>query len=269
MLDVLGAFVPGLFFEACLLLGDPQRVASLAERASLDRYTPPLVALIVAFVVGSAFVLWVRCIEIALIGLWRRALSRGLRRLGKFVDRRVPVGPQRQGESTYLRVLRETRDGLAHWSVEQRRLAEAWSQVARVLLQRYRIEAPPTELWWQSVNPWAEPQWERWKPWTHILGSRRLDDLSGHTLVVVLHATGWAGLAARHFAPALHTRSFTALCLFLVAFGVLHDGSLASWMGHPVRSWLVGLRGTFAELKKMGPTGGASAEDPDVPSGEI
>jgi hypothetical protein len=145
-------------------------------------------------------------------------------------------------------------------------LAESWSKVATILLKRYGIEAPPDDFWWQAVDPWTTNQWYRWTPWTTVLGRVRLGDLPGHSLTVILHAVGWSGLAARYFAPALRTRPFTSLCLLLIAFGIFHEISVALWLGHPVRSWAMALRNTFAELKKIGPEN-TSADDPDVPAG--
>src|SRR5437899_12668646 len=65
--DVLSGFLPGLFFESCIVMAGPQnQVQLLIGRASLDRYTPALIALLMAFVVGSAFMLWVRLLHTVL-----------------------------------------------------------------------------------------------------------------------------------------------------------------------------------------------------------
>jgi hypothetical protein len=249
-LDVLGAFVPGLFLEACLLLAKPQVVVALLDRANVDRYVPLFIALIMAFVVGSAFLLWVRSLEILFVGVCGRIVARSSRAVAEFLVARVPFGPGPEQESTYVRFLRRRRDRYVERAQLKRDLVCAWTLVAAATLKEYGVEGPPALEWDRELDPWSTRGWQRWLPWARVLGSRRFSELPGHSVIVMLHATGWSGLAARLLAPELQIRPFTFLWVFLIVFGVWHDVSLAWWVGHPVNSWYIGLQTTFWDLQK-------------------
>jgi hypothetical protein len=244
--DFFAAFLPGLFFESCLLLANPQSVQSLVGRANLDRYTTVFVALLMAFVVGSAFMLWVRLIQIVLIkayarilGWWPEQLERLRVRAQNETTRQLPQGQPPPSPAMYLRFLGWRKNRKNQLDVEAGYVRKAWGQVAAVLLERYGLKAPQTK----------DPR--EWGPWTDVLGTLRIEDLRGRLLTMTLHATGWSGLASRHFAPALHTRSYTGLCMFLIGFGLMHDGSLAWDIANPLASWRIGLRNTMDELRNM------------------
>jgi hypothetical protein len=79
-----------------------------------------------------------------------------------------------------------------------------------------------------------------------------------------LHATGWGGLIALYFAPALRTWSFVMLCIFLIGYGLLHDWELARNFSNPLPQWTTLLRSVLAELKK--PTRDKSEPEPTNPS---
>jgi hypothetical protein len=116
-------------------------------------------------------------------------------------------------------------------------LYEAWADTARELLKRY------------GVNP-SDATWGRtWDTWVDVIGTLRPEDYRGSLFVLSMHATGWAGLVARHFALALHTRSFVVFCLFLIAYGMYHDYNVAKYLNDPVLSWLLGLRCVVDDLK--------------------
>jgi hypothetical protein len=239
VIDGLAALVPGLFFESCILLANPSRVLFLVSRAALDRYTPILIALLLAFVVGNTFVLWVKFIERYFIWACQFAFRWGLRTLKEFVDDQVRLRQPTAKETSYVKLLRIVEDKENRWNNQLQNIQKAWGQVVAVLLSRYGLKVPQSRAM------------DEWEPWKSVVGNQPLEDLRGRTLMVVLHATGWSGVSAQHFAPALHTRPFTALCWALIGFGLLHDASLAWYLSHPVKSWQMGFRFTVAELKKV------------------
>ncbi len=53
VLDVVPAFVPGLFFEISLVLACPQKITQAFGSAHLERYLQVMIALFLAFVIGS------------------------------------------------------------------------------------------------------------------------------------------------------------------------------------------------------------------------
>lgn len=63
----LFAFLPGLFFEMCILLSNPALVCDLVAKAQdgmgLSNYELVGVALIFAFIIGNGFMLWVTLIQ--------------------------------------------------------------------------------------------------------------------------------------------------------------------------------------------------------------
>jgi len=83
---LLFAALPGLFFEISLLLANPDRMGDLVATAQdgfgLRHYELAGLALILAFMIGNAFMLLVGFVEWLLIKLYRRTL--------KGVDRVIP-----------------------------------------------------------------------------------------------------------------------------------------------------------------------------------
>lgn len=244
---VLAAFLPGLFFETCVMIARPQIAQLVVARASLlYRYTPVLVALLVAFVVGSAFMLWVQLIQYVVrkslgklgrLGLWDSLVqwlaSRAVR---GHAARVVAPGQRPPAPSWYFRFVQRLQYRKEEQDREWRQTCDAWEDVATVLLKRYGVENRGHSL----------------RPWTSILGTLRVEELRGYTLVTALHATGWSGLAAAHFAPELRIVPFEVLCLFLIFCGLFGDLSLALHSSHLLGSWLMGLGNTWDELKKTG-----------------
>jgi hypothetical protein len=250
---VLAAFLPGLFFETCVLLASPRILQLMVARTSfLNRYTPVFVALLVAFVVGSAFMLWVQLIQNVLrlsakawagLRLWDRMLTWLRQRAStRYPERKAASGQVVLAPSRYHRFIDRLEGRRMHQDIEWIHARDAWQQVALVLLKRYGIEDP-----------------RHLQAWTNVLGTLSVQDLRGYTLVTALHATGWSGLAAAYFASELRGLPFESLCLFLIFCGLIHAATLASWSTHLLRSWLMGLGNTWDELKEAGVSKGAEA----------
>jgi hypothetical protein len=64
------------------------------------------------------------------------------------------------------------------------------------------------------------------------------------------HATGWSGLAAIHFAPALQSRYFLSFCLLSILMGLHLSVRVAYNLASPKYGWALGARRTFEELQR-------------------
>jgi hypothetical protein len=246
--DFLAPLLPGFFFEVCVLLASPQPVLSFVRNAGLDRYGTVFVAVLLAFVLGSASLLWVRLLQIILQKFfvtvarwWPRWVKRSLTAYRQEAAQR---GQTAATASFYGRFLGRADRRASELDAEQGRVRKAWWDVANELLKRYGVDAT------------AGPDPRDWEVWVGLLGELRMEHFRGHLLTVALEATGWSGLAAQCFAPLLRARAYTGLCLFLVLYGLWHDWVVALHLTHPVTSWLVGLRNALTELKETGASGG-------------
>jgi len=245
--ELLGAFMPGLFFEVSLLLARPLLVHGIVDRVGVGRYLMLLIALFLAFVVGTAFLAWVRLIQIVLWKVhfwafkwWPNLLDWLVTRASRAQAKAVTglnSGQQPPPPSRYFRLLIWARGQSVDMEEDQRHAQEAWGKVARVLLKRYGTDGPGPG--------------EEWAPWIGTVGSLRTQDLRGPFLVMCLHALGWSGLAASYIAPELRTLPYTGMCLFLVFYGLLNDKAVASRITHPVDSWVIGLGRAMDELKNL------------------
>ena len=228
------------------MIASPPIAQLVVARASLlYRYTPVLVALLVAFVVGSAFMLWVQLIQtvlrraamaLAMLRVWDRLLPWLRQRASKrYAARKAASGQAVLTPSRYHRFIDWLDGRRIDQHLEWSHARDAWQLVALALLKRYGIQDPG-----------------HLQPWTNVLGKLPVQDLRGYTLVTALHATGWSGLAAAYLASELRKGPFEGLCLFLIFCGLIQAVALASWSTHHLRSWLMGLGNTWDELKQTG-----------------
>jgi len=256
LFDFVLGLIPGLFFILSFLSGNPD-VADSVFRSD-HYYTMLFIACFSALVMGCAFLLWVRLIQMAIAyGHWQ-------------VAKRLPEFRARRAQAKYFEILEEMqqqtqtkpedakmapppqpskalsklqRKEMAQSSLNELRnkLQIATARTAAVLLDRYGICIKPDSEYWH-FNSYA---------WMMVLGEARRQDRLGHPLPVSLHATGWGGLAAAYLAPALRTPSFVGFSLFLIGFGLLHDYRLAGRFYDPVSGWMLKLRRTLDELKSV------------------
>ncbi len=263
VVTVLAALLPGFFFEACVLIANPQVADLLARRASaVPRYTPLFLSFLLAFVSGSAFMLWVGLLQSAVrttlqlwtwIFPWDRLLDRWLAHVGRLHARQSAAQSTQPGQSRkpplpsrhfrfvqWLGMRRNMRDYLHDETVS------AWTATARTLLRRYGLDYRNS-----------------YDPWTEVLGHLTIEELRGFTLGSTLHATGWAGVAAIYFAPALRWSPFEILCALFIFGGIVQALRLASDAAHSTRSWIVGLANTWEELKKAPRQGEGKPDGPD------
>lgn len=165
----------------------------------MDRYLVLLIALFLAFVVGSAFLAWVRLIQIVLWKLyiwifrwWPKLLEQVVMRASRTQAKAVQglePGQRLPPPSRYYRLVMWAHARQAELNKEQDHAHAAWGRVALVLLKRYGIDGPG----------------EDWTPWIGTVGALRTQDFRGAFMVMSLHALGWSGLAAIYVAPELRT----------------------------------------------------------------
>jgi hypothetical protein len=242
--ELLASFMPGLFFEGSLLLARPESVRCIIAPVALGHYVALAIALFLAFVVGTAFIAWVRLIQIVLykMYIWMFRLRpklldwlsmRASRAQAKAMAGLKP-GQQPPPASRYRRFVIWAQMRQVNLDHEQRSAQKAWGKIASALLKCYGIDDPG----------------EDWTPWTGAVGALRAQDLRGPFLVMSLHATGWSGLAAIYIAPELRmVHPYIGLFLFLISFGLLNDNAVASRITHPVVSWLIGVHRAMDELR--------------------
>jgi len=233
--DMVPAFMPGLFFEVCVLCARPELVYGIAARAHLDRYALVVVALIVAFVVGTAFMLWVRLIRLALAFVDRSGRWGWGKLLGYLLRRGSPSKLSKFASSRFVNeAFREMMSPRGLGGVQRARHRAA----AGLLRRRYGLEPPD----WQNSS--------EWQGWNSVLGIPRLETFKGVLLVMAAQATGWSALAAAYVAPALRNRPYFVFSLFLVVYGILAEWNLVRWWNHPASRSLVMLRTTLDEIPK-------------------
>jgi hypothetical protein len=253
VVTALAALVPGFFFEACVLMANPQIAELLTRRASvLSRYTPVFLSLLFAFVLGSAFMLWVTLLQSTVrtifriwtwIVPWDRLLDRWLVHVNQHHITQIAGQPPQPGQpqrpflgSRHFRFVQWLGMRRAMRRALHDETVNAWTATASTLLKRYGLDYR-----------------ERYDPWTEVLGHLTIQDLRGYTLGTTLHATGWAGLAAVYFAHALNATPFKVLCVLFIFGGMVQALRLAEDSAHSIWSWVIGLANTWKELKEAPP----------------
>jgi hypothetical protein len=221
------ALLPGLFFEISVLLANPSFYCELVARArdgfGLGHYEMLGLFLVLAFVIGNAFILLVTLIQ-RLMGYFYA--------LWVWVSEEVCIWPLSPLMVWLCKI---------HWFGRRRRFRDfamyvqvrgsglqmdeggrrLWAIVARRLLKdQYGID--PVEL-----------HQEEWNALYGTLGTLAITDLRGSMTMIVLEATGWCGLAAGLFAHELRGRYYLALSLLLILAGLLHDWYVAERLNNP------------------------------------
>jgi hypothetical protein len=257
--DLLAGFLPGLFFEICVLLANPEFAQRIIKSTGADRYIQLFVVLFLAFILGSALIQWVRFIQIQFMYSYRHLLQWKPKILDWRITRAMNAQAAQTGQQGQSPTAPSKRWLKLH-AAQSRRVEdkefirhsqEAWGVAATQLLKRYGIEVT-------SAN------WD-WGPWAEILGAGeiRAQDRRGYLFIMAQHATGWSGLLACYFAPTLRTWPFALFCLFLIVYGLLHDWQVASTLSDPRSQWTLALRCTMAELRNR-----SESKEPDRESTE-
>ena len=232
--NVLAALLPGSFFTVCIAIANPQFVEGIAVRARLDRLSFAVVFFLLSFVVGAAFMEWGHIIMSLLGTLY----VRGRPICGKFLRWLMSArgNPPKQFWFAKLEFLNRAcmrimfPEGLGEASAAFHRAG------VQVLLRKYGIKPPEFS------------RQKEWDIWAGVLGTPEPESLKGILFSAVMHATGWAGLAAVHFAPALKHRSYLVLPVFLVTYGLFRGWMTIVWWNHPTSRLLIALRTTLAAI---------------------
>jgi hypothetical protein len=239
VLDVLTAFMPGLFFEICVLVGNPGLVLSVSH-PPLDRLSVIAIAVLMAFIIGNFFILWIIFIQATfkvVLRAWYRVFPPLWKQFLMYLLRARGNPPHQSWFASFT--LLQHAYHRAWDDTPFQAVAHVWQRIATRLLNYYKIDKPA---------PGSGP--EAWIPWAGVLGRLEPEDVRGSMMMVASHATGWSGLAAIHFAPALYRHYFLAFCLFLIFSGLLHDYGVASRLSSPEQSWRLGVVRSFEELKR-------------------
>jgi hypothetical protein len=261
--DMLHAFIPGLFFVVCVVLGSPQFAKGIIASASTERSIQLFLVLFVAFVLGSALIQWVRLIQIVLIEFYKhlsdwqpRILNWRINRAAKKDAAKIPqvgqaAAPTGASSRTWRR-LQAAQGRRIERSGEVRDTQRAWGEVATQLLERrYGIKVPYTDF--------------DWSPWVKVLGidQIRIEDKRGFLFTMAFHATGWGGLLASYLVPGIRIWTFLIFCLFLIVYGLLHDRQVAMSINDDGYQWRLALTYVLVELRKAREADGPSSKSDD------
>lgn len=242
----LAALIPGLFFESSILLANPELISKLAAKSqqgfALGHYTTLGIALFLAFVIGNAFMLLVGLIQ-HLLGYFHRFctfLREEFCRWPLFPLMnwllKKPFWNRRQRVAKFHRYVVEQAFAPS-FSEELGNAYKCWRRLARKLLKtRYGIELDEVGDEWQCLY-WS-------------VGTPTAEDIRGSILMMASHATGWCGLAATRFAPALNNRYYLAFSLFMIGVGLQHDYYVARRRNDPLGVAYVNTRALLREYRK-------------------
>jgi hypothetical protein len=262
------AFMPGLFFEFSLLLSNPGLVHQLTlnaqEDIALGRYLALFIGLFLAFVIGSGLMLFASLLQTLLglvytvgASLWKQIQKNILLPILSRLTHTRPSStasvqgrvwtPPRWLVMLYIHTSQEVQP----LPGEEEKDAYVWwvTLAKQLLLKRYDL--PEEKL--PAVN---------FGPLQGVLTTPTPEEIRGSVLVNASHATGWAGLFASRFAPALCNRWYMIFAFFLVGCGLLHDWNIARLLRDPALGNTLRLRAVLREFPKItqpGPSQSGSA----------
>jgi hypothetical protein len=262
----LGAFVPGLFFEVSILLANPELVNGVLAKAqsafSLSGYLRFGIALFIAFIVGNVFTLLVcpviqtliRHIWNLLMFIWARICrwvfcpflnwftKKQAARLAKLrTDARHESRFWRSNWNIYFLRYAQNR-AFPTSSLELGKGFACWRVLAGKLLRtKYGVE--PTDL--------NDLSGERWVWLYRTVGSPTAENVRGSMIVIIIHAAGWAGLAASRLAPGLQHRFYFIFCFAMIAIGLYHDWGVARNRLDPEYVMWANIRALLREYRRI------------------
>jgi len=230
--EYLFALIPGGFFGASVLAGDPKLVRKLFADSythlAFDYSTKLCLALTFAFLVGYAFMVMVFVVR-KLLSLLQRLntfiwaqfcrvlflLSPPVLRMLNWTQRPLAVYFVRYLQDQYVPI---------PWiaaTISDEDTRRCWARLARrLLLDRYGIKHENL-----SQN--------EWNVLYLTLGTVDPGEVHGSIGLVASEAAGWCGVAAIGLAPALANRNYLALCAFLVLTGLLNDYKIVERLNDP------------------------------------
>lgn len=228
--EILPAFLPGLFFEVCLSLGNSQLAGQLTKQAHLAPYPLTFVAVLIAFVIGIAFMYWVQTVQWSLRKLAQHAWP-----------------PVRENLSALIaKSSSRLRNSIARLQKQEADVSKGATEaitrtLARLLESRY------------GIGPSSEFRSEEWDTWFAVLFRFGAQDIRGPLLMMTSQATGWAALAAVLLAPGLRNWPFLLLAIFLSGTGVINDWLRFTWLERRGSYDLVALSNLLAAIPQPRP----------------
>jgi len=240
----LVAFVPGLFFEISILLANPEMISRLVTNSQqgfvLGRYVWFGIALFLAFIGGNIFLLTDSLIQV---------LFSFVVRFQRFIWKQFCNWPARPFLDWLMRKPGWTKPWLANLnryvtfvayfgSDEWKAVQGCWGVLARTLLVRY------------GVNP-KELKDDEWEPLYWNLGALTREDIQGNILLIMCHATGWAGLLASRISPGLRNWYYITFCMFAILNGLIHAYTVAYHLYNPQTAGYMNIRAVLRELRKI------------------
>jgi hypothetical protein len=254
--------MPGLFFEFSVLLANPELTRRLTGNAQADfvfsRYLILFIGVFLAFVIGNSLMLFASLLQSSIGLVYRLCLFLSIQFQRRFLlpvltrlthmrtapTASTPANPTPRPVRTaprwlaefYVRTLKNVESLPGE---EERDAFEWWLTLAKqLLLKRYDL----TEEKLPKVN---------FGPLESVLTIPTPEEVRGSVLVNASHATGWAGLFASRFAPALSNKWYMSLSFFLVGCGLLHDWGVARRMHDPALGNMLRLRAVLREFPRI------------------
>jgi hypothetical protein len=249
----LSAFMPGLFIEFSILLANPnlarQLVLRTQEGFGFGPYLTLFVGLFLAFVIGNALMLFAWFIQLVVERAYRIGLFLWEQFESHVLLPRLTKLSQRQG-----------------WTPPSWLFALHTRTVKNV--QRVHSTVPTDDyLWWEALAKQlllkryglseSDLPPASFRPLQEVLTDPTPEEIRGSILVSASQATGWAALIASYFAPALRTRWYISFALFLIAYGLLHDYTVAKSLQDPDLGDTLRLRAVLREFPKIRSAGPA------------
>ena len=246
----LSALLPGLFFELCVALANPELfktlVAGLPQGFPLGPYFELGIALFLGFAVGNAFMMGVTMIQWLVGRLYALAFFFRTRfcprQLLPWVDRVVakrlkPGQPPSRRMARFLNCLHNFSPNIDQDQGDIEVCLEILS--AALLRERYGITSDEM----RRTRNWSVFYVNLWNPTGR--------ESRGYISVIATHATGWSGLIATRVAPRLSNRYYVSFCVLMIAAGLLHDYYLAKNKNNPILRSLTNVRGLLREFGKI------------------
>jgi hypothetical protein len=258
--DLSASLIPGFFFEISLAVGNPDLVRCLLDRIQrahvIGDYVLIVLAIMVAFILGSGFMLWVTP-TVRTILKWLYQLQRSLKRwisrivLLPFLGRLLLKPAFRKPVlSRFHRRLVELVYGE---TALLRNISRGFRLVGETLImQKYKIE--PNSL----TNT-------DWGLWYAVLVEPPTVERRGNAFALALHASGWAGLSATYFAPDLRQTFYLAFVCLLIFSGLAYDWFILRYQLNPVFAGARKIRWALEELAEIK----RPAKSDDAPSVEL
>jgi hypothetical protein len=140
--DWLTPFLPGLFFEICVLLANPQYARQTLMALGAERYVQLFVVFFLAFVIGSVLLQWVRLIQIQFSRLQARLFRREPKRREKRIKRlqaqiqAEQTGQPQQAQSKAVLKLQAIFNERVAYEDALKNAQNAWGVAATELLKR-------------------------------------------------------------------------------------------------------------------------------------